>query len=130
MRHTIELTEDSDRALRRIADEGGQSADAVLSTMAETLLAHDSGKSGHQTDRSIFVPIRRNPAVMGGDACVRETRIPVWLLVQLRQAGWSDERVLANYPELTRLDLISAWDFYAGNAPQVEAERRSHEEAE
>ena len=83
-----------------------------------------------QLRHNLFVPIRRNPDVMGGDACVRETRIPVWLLVQLKQAGWTDERVLDNYPVLSPLDLISAWDFYAGNAPQVEAERRSHEEAE
>jgi uncharacterized protein (DUF433 family) len=47
----------------------------------------------------------------------------------MKQAGWSDERILENYPGLTALDLFSAWDFYAGHAIRVEAERRAHEDA-
>lgn len=37
-----------------------------------------------------WVGIEKTPGVMGGDACIRQTRIPVWLLVSLRQQGASD----------------------------------------
>ena len=73
--------------------------------------------------------IRRSAEVMGGDACLRNTRIPVWLLVQLKQSGWADTRLLENYPVLTSADLVAAWDFYAANTSQVEAQCHSHEEA-
>ena len=31
--------------------------------------------------------IRKTPNVMGGEACIRETRIPIWLLVSYRNMG-------------------------------------------
>ena len=73
--------------------------------------------------------VQKTPNVCGGDACIRDTRIPVWLLVRFKQEGWTDERLLENYPVLIRADLTAAWDFYAANASKIEAERRAHEEA-
>jgi uncharacterized protein (DUF433 family) len=56
-------------------------------------------------------PIRKTPGVCGGDACVRDTRIMVWLLVSLRDQGMSEAELLRNYPSLTGADLAAAWEY-------------------
>lgn len=38
--------------------------------------------------------IEKKEGVMGGAACVKNTRIPVWLLVQSRQLGLTDADLL------------------------------------
>jgi len=138
LQHSISVTERSEQALRRISEEGGKDVDQVLTSMAETLLGgemqgvvvgYEGGILKIHGDDQATLPIRSNADLMGGDACIRNTRIPVWLVVRCKQLGFSDERILANYPGLTAADLIAAWDFYAANAERVESERRSHEEA-
>ena len=54
---------------------------------------------------------------MGGDACIRQTRIPVWLLVSLSRQGASEAYILEDYPTLTAADLVNAW-LYAENHPE------------
>jgi uncharacterized protein (DUF433 family) len=58
--------------------------------------------------------INKTPKVVGGAA--RNTRIPVWSLVQSRQMGASDLEILEAHPELTQTDLNNAW-FYAETFP-------------
>jgi uncharacterized protein (DUF433 family) len=60
--------------------------------------------------------INKTPNVVGGAARIRNTRIPVWSLVQARQMGASDLEILESYPDLTLADLINAW-FYAETFP-------------
>ena len=60
--------------------------------------------------------INKTPQVVGGAARIRNTRIPVWSLVQSRQMGASDLEILEAYPDLTEADLINAW-FYAETFP-------------
>jgi uncharacterized protein (DUF433 family) len=74
-------------------------------------------------------PIKSTAGVMGGDACIRDTRIPVWTLVSYKSQGLSDEDILAAFPGLNASDLLAAWDFYAANGALVEAQRKSHEDA-
>ncbi len=31
--------------------------------------------------------VEKNPNIMGGAACIRKTRIPVWMLFQARETG-------------------------------------------
>jgi uncharacterized protein (DUF433 family) len=54
--------------------------------------------------------VRKTPAVCGGDACIRGTRIMVWLLVDLKQQGASDQEILEVVPLLLRLghDVLTA----------------------
>ena len=66
---------------------------------------------------------------MGGDACVSNTRIPVWMLVGYKRAGLTDEKILENFPSLVTSDLTAAWDFYAANSDRVHAEQKRHDEA-
>ncbi len=48
----------------------------------------------------------------GGDACIRDTRITVWGLVEWRQLGQSDEQIMEGIPRLTQADLDAAWDYF------------------
>jgi uncharacterized protein (DUF433 family) len=58
---------------------------------------------------NVWVGIEKTPGLMGGDACIRQTRVPVWLLVSLRNQGASEAYLLEDYPTLTAADLVNAW---------------------
>lgn len=64
-----------------------------------------------------LIGIEKTPGVMGGDACIRQTRIPVWLLVSLRHQGASEAYLLEDYPTLTAADLVNTW-LYAEAYPE------------
>lgn len=68
-----------------------------------------------------WIGIEKTPGVMGGDACIRQTRIPVWLLVSLRRQGASEAYLLEDYPTLTATDLVNAWHYAAAFASEIEA---------
>lgn len=63
-----------------------------------------------------FPNIDKHPAILGGEAHIVRTRIPVWVLVNLRDLGMSDVDILSSYPTLRLDDLRHAWayaDIYA-----------------
>lgn len=45
---------------------------------------------------------------MGGVPCIRSLRIPVSTIVALVGEGLTIERILADYPDLTREDVLAA----------------------
>jgi uncharacterized protein (DUF433 family) len=55
--------------------------------------------------------IEKTPGVVGGDACITGTRIPVWEIIQYRQMGASNYKILEVYPQLTEIDLQTAWEY-------------------
>jgi uncharacterized protein (DUF433 family) len=57
--------------------------------------------------------------IMGGVPCIAGTRIPVATVVGLLGQGQSVEDVLADYPTLTREDVIAALQ-YASGTPEHE----------
>lgn len=64
--------------------------------------------------------VEKTPDVCGGDACIRDTRIMVWLLVAMRQAGMSEEEILYNYPTLRQEELAAAWEYYRRNPQEID----------
>ncbi|MBD2570519.1 DUF433 domain-containing protein [Anabaena lutea] len=64
--------------------------------------------------------VQKKPGVCGGYACLRNTRIPVWVLVSLRQQGANDRELLENYPSLTPEDLIAAWEYYEQHSSEID----------
>ena len=58
-----------------------------------------------------FAGVESMPNVMGGEACIVRTRIPVWLLVQARRLGNSEADLLRAYPALRAEDLTNAWAY-------------------
>ena len=64
--------------------------------------------------------IQKTPGVCGGEARIRNTRIPVWTLVSLRQQGADNAELLRNYPGITQADLESAWAYHAQYPDEIE----------
>ena len=64
--------------------------------------------------------IQKTPGVCGGQSCIRDTRIAVWMLVMDRKLGMTDAAVLASFPSLTQSDLDAAWAAYRENPVEVE----------
>jgi uncharacterized protein (DUF433 family) len=64
--------------------------------------------------------ISKKPDRCGGDACIRDTRIPVWTLVEARRLGASAAELLESFPGLTPVDLEAAREYQRLNALEIE----------
>ena len=73
--------------------------------------------------------IKKASGVMGGDACIRQTRIPVWLLVSLRDQGATETYLLEDYPGLTATDLANAWLYADTHTDEIAAAIQRQAEA-
>ena len=71
--------------------------------------------------------IQKTDGVCGGRACIRNTRITVWGLVNSRRLGASDEQILENIIGLGREDLAAAWDYYREHPGEIDADIRENE---
>ena len=63
--------------------------------------------------------VEKTAGVMGGDACVTRTRIPVWALENYRRMGWNEVQILDNYPTLRAADLINAWAYADAHPAEI-----------
>ncbi len=73
--------------------------------------------------------ISKTPGVIGGDACIGNRRIAVWMVVQAKQLGLSDEQILDDYePPLTRAELDAAWDYYEKHREEIDQAIRDNED--
>lgn len=52
-----------------------------------------------------------DPQVCSGKPCIRGTRIMVSNILGMIAGGYTMERVLQAYPELTREDIVAALDY-------------------
>src|SRR3972149_4670066 len=73
--------------------------------------------------------IEKTPGVAGGEACIVRTRIPVWVLEGYRRLGWSEARLLENYPTLRAADLVNAWAYADAHPEEMERAIRLNAEA-
>src|SRR3989304_2153198 len=73
--------------------------------------------------------IEKAPGVVGGDACIVRTRIPVWALENYRRLGLSESQILANYPSLRAADLVNAWAYAEAHIKEIEKAIRENEGA-
>jgi len=64
--------------------------------------------------------VRHTPGVCGGDACLGNTRIAVWMLEEARRAGVSDVGLLQDYPSLNARDLAAAWTYVDTHPEEIE----------
>jgi uncharacterized protein (DUF433 family) len=71
--------------------------------------------------------IEKTPDVCGGSACIVRTRIPVWLLVEAKNAGASETHLLESFPALRMEDLQNAWAYYRANKEEIEREMLENE---
>jgi len=71
---------------------------------------------------SDFPRITRDPAVMGGKACIRGIRVTVGMILGNLGAGVSIEQLLDAYPYLEREDVLEAMRYAAWLAQEREIE--------
>lgn len=97
-----------------------------VETIVAALSASDKNRLLKQLTGEI-ADIQKTPNVMGGAACIRQTRIPVWMLENARRQGVSEADLLLNYPGLTAKDLANAWDYVKFNPVEIENEVAENE---
>jgi type III restriction enzyme len=71
--------------------------------------------------------VQKTPGVCGGRACIRNTRITVWGLVNSRRLGASDDQIVQSIGGLTPEDLKAAWDYYRDHTAEIDADIRENE---
>ena len=69
-----------------------------------------------------FDRITRNPAVMGGKACIRGMRVTVGMILGQLGVGHTVEELLTSYPYLEREDILQAVRYGARLAQEREVE--------
>jgi uncharacterized protein (DUF433 family) len=69
--------------------------------------------------------IQKTPDICGGDACIRNTRVPVWSLVAARRRGISDAELLHYFvTPLSSADIQLAFTYYEQHPQEIEEEIR------
>ena len=76
-----------------------------------------------------FPGIDSTPDVLGGEARIVRTRIPVWLLVQARRLGATEAELLRSYPTLRAEDLTNAWAYARSHEAEIEQQILENEMA-
>jgi uncharacterized protein (DUF433 family) len=67
-----------------------------------------------------FPGIDSTPDILGGEARIVRTRIPVWVLVQARRLGATEADMLRSYPTLRAEDLTNAWAYARSHPDEIE----------
>lgn len=73
--------------------------------------------------------ITKTPGVCGGNACIRDTRITVWGLVEWRRLGLSNAEIRRRVQGLEEADLQAAWSYAARHPEEIEQAIRKNAEA-
>jgi uncharacterized protein (DUF433 family) len=74
--------------------------------------------------------IQKTPDVCGGDACIRNTRIPVWSLVVAQRLGVSDADLQQHFvTPLSAADIEAAFAYFEKHPEEIEEDIRLNHEA-
>jgi uncharacterized protein (DUF433 family) len=77
------------------------------------MITHVFGVIFMRRYRLMLERISINPNVCHGQACIKGTRIPVYLIVKMLANGDTIEELLEDYPSITREDILACLA-YAG----------------
>ncbi|MBD2111492.1 MULTISPECIES: DUF433 domain-containing protein [Cyanophyceae] len=103
-----------------------------LKTQLQTLTAAEKGDAIQILTETLSRPslgVTKIPEVMGGDACIANTRLPVWLFISLRQQGATDAELLESYPHLTAADLVNVWAYADAHPEEIAIALQEQENA-
>ena len=66
--------------------------------------------------------IERNPKILGGKPVIKNTRIPIYIILQMIKDGATFEKIIEEYPKLTEEDIRAALEYsiYLLNHPDEE----------
>ena len=101
----------------RISREIESVPEPLLSEVLDFVLFVKSRRNSADADSTI----RRTPGVCGGEACIRMTRVAVWMLEDARRAGVSDADLLCDYPDLTEDDLVAAKQYASEHREEIDS---------
>jgi uncharacterized protein (DUF433 family) len=74
--------------------------------------------------------IQKTPGICGGDACLRDTRVPVWSVINALRLGASRAELLTYFvTPLSPADVQAALDYYEEHGEEIDTEIRLNEEA-
>ena len=79
------------------------------------------------TDQELRERIVIDPKVMVGKPCIRGTRIPVQMIVNLLAHGATHDEIFEDYPHLTRDDILACLLYAADmleRAPSIDVSGR------
>ena len=71
--------------------------------------------------------VKRTPGVVGGSACIGDTRIAVWMLTRMSQLGMCETEIMAQYPGLAIADVREAERYYHEHMAEIEADITENE---
>jgi uncharacterized protein (DUF433 family) len=71
--------------------------------------------------------ITSTPGVCGGKPCIAGTRVRVWDIAVLAQAGESPDEVLTHFPHLTLSDVHAALAYYYDNREAIDEQAQQDE---
>jgi uncharacterized protein (DUF433 family) len=71
--------------------------------------------------------ITATPGVCGGKPCIAGTRIRVWDIASLAQAGHSPDEILADFPHITLSDVYAALAYFYDNQDAIEQQAAEDE---
>ena len=64
-----------------------------------------------------------NPQIMRGKPVIKGTRIPVYVVLNLLAEGYDTKKIIKDYPDLTRTDILAAIK-YASQITSFEENRQ------
>jgi uncharacterized protein (DUF433 family) len=74
--------------------------------------------------------IQKTPSICSGDACIRDTRIPVWSVIQAHRLGASALELRTYFvTPLSADDVQAALQYYGEHTEEIDNEIRLNEEA-
>lgn len=93
---------------------------------SEPLPVVDLLPSQQTAEPADFSRLSRRDGVCGGSICIRDTRVPVWVLERCRQLQMSLPEILEDYPFLDGNDLAAAWRYAEAHRDEIEGEIRAN----
>lgn len=118
---------DSKDLLEQFLDLPPDRREGLAAQLFETLPLAFSPFNFFKQRPTDFPSVVRTPNVCGGSARLIRTRIPVWLLQQMRVLGFTDAKILECYPTLTAGDLAQAWGYAAAHKAEIDKEIEENE---
>ncbi len=85
--------------------------------------------ASRKVEDEAFLAVRKTRGILGGEACIRDTRHTVSGLVQWRRLGLTDPQILARHPDLSQSDLDMASAYDDQNREEIDRAIRDDEEA-
>ena len=64
--------------------------------------------------------INKTPGVRAGAACIGSSRVPVWIIVMMSEAGAGVPEMLAAYPELNAADCAAALNYAVKHRAEID----------